>query len=480
MVPKVSKRGTSFKGALAYYLHDKRQEGEIDRQTNERVDWTETRGFHKNELDPDLAGRIMAATAMDQDRLKEQAGVKRTGQKSKGSVYAYSIAWHPDEKGKIDRAEMLKAADQSLKALGAQDRQAIIVAHNDEPHPHVHVIVNLVSAKDGRNLTVHADRNKLSAWALAYRKERGEEKIYCPKRNERAEAAQKKRDGQQVDFVAGEKSRPRGMENDFNRAKAANQNEALSERDRQKAEDAALAVHSRSQAHRHKREWIDLDDRLKFKKVEIRSHAKEAIKRAREQVKEQFRPVWRDLFRTQYRDRQFFDKREKRLSGKVENALLVIAHRRQIDPDGSRGFMGDAFNFLTSKKARAEALEKLHKVDQRNLGKEEREAVGAAISAVKADRSALLSQAGKSYDSDRIALIERQAFEKKQLQAKWKHRTAERKRAYDAIVQKAAAKRSAKPHPDSQGQARKDFNRAAENTKRRRKSRSRSRKRTRD
>ncbi len=64
-----------------------------------------------------------------------------TGQKSKGAVLHYSIAWHPDEADKIDRAEMLRAADASLKAIGAHDRQAVIVAHNDEPHPHVHVIV---------------------------------------------------------------------------------------------------------------------------------------------------------------------------------------------------------------------------------------------------------------------------------------------------------------------------------------------------
>ena len=62
------------------------------------------------------------------------------------------------------------------------------------PHPHVHVIVNLVSAQDGRNLTVHADRNKLSAWTSTYRRERGEEHLYCPQRAKRAEAAERTND----------------------------------------------------------------------------------------------------------------------------------------------------------------------------------------------------------------------------------------------------------------------------------------------
>ena len=148
MVPNVAKAGTSFKGAFAYYLHDKRQEGESVRDTSERVGWTETRNLATR--DPELAARIMAATAIDQERLKREAGIKNTGRKSANSVYAYSLAWHPDEAGKIGKAEMLRAADESLQAIGAAGRQAVIVAHTDEPHPHVHVIVNRVSMEDGR------------------------------------------------------------------------------------------------------------------------------------------------------------------------------------------------------------------------------------------------------------------------------------------------------------------------------------------
>ena len=462
MVPKIAQRGTSFKGALAYYLHDKRQEGEVDRQTNERVAWTETRGFYKDNLNPELAGRVMAATAMDQDRLKAEAGVRNTGQKSKGAVYAYSIAWHPDENGKIDRAEMLKAADQSLKAIGAQDRQAILVAHNDEAHPHVHVIVNLVSQEDGRNLSVHADRNKLSAWALSYRKERGEEKLYCPKRCERAETAARKRSGETVDFVAGEKSRSRSVEKDFKRAKAANENEALSVRDKQKAKDSALSVAGKSQAHRHKREWVDLDDRYKHKKRQIITNAKEIANDTEDQIKEQYSPLFRELYRNQYKENQIFNKRETKVFGKIENALYVVANRREIDPDNSRGLMGHAFNFLTSKKARANALEKLHKVEVRHLGKHQREEIGAAINAINVDKTALISRAGATYDTERTALIQRQAEEKKELQAKWKQRNLERRRAFDTIVKKAKVKERA---PENHVQP--EFKSAAEGTKRR-------------
>ena len=108
MVPNVAKAGTSFKGAGLYYLHDKRQDDESERLTSERVAWTHVRNMPVQ--DPELGLRIMAATALDQQRLKEEAGIKATGRKSANSVYAYSLAWHPEEHGRIDRDEMMKAA----------------------------------------------------------------------------------------------------------------------------------------------------------------------------------------------------------------------------------------------------------------------------------------------------------------------------------------------------------------------------------
>lgn len=68
MVPRIPRTkgkgvGTSFKGTAAYLLHD---EGQA--QTSDRVLWTDTRNLATD--NPDQAWRVMAATAMDSDRLK--------------------------------------------------------------------------------------------------------------------------------------------------------------------------------------------------------------------------------------------------------------------------------------------------------------------------------------------------------------------------------------------------------------------------
>ena len=68
---------------------------------------------------------------------------------------------------------MSRAVDGSLQALGMEDRQAVVVAHNDTDHRHLHVVVNRVSAEDGRAANRSNDRLKLSRWAERWEREHG-------------------------------------------------------------------------------------------------------------------------------------------------------------------------------------------------------------------------------------------------------------------------------------------------------------------
>src|SRR5689334_16795430 len=116
MVPAVTEGGSSFKGASLYYLHDKRRPGEAERLTSERVAWTHT--VNLSTAVPERAWRIMADTAMRQGEIKAAAGEKATGRKLTKPVYAYSLAWHPEQRP--DREHMLSTALDSLKAQGLE------------------------------------------------------------------------------------------------------------------------------------------------------------------------------------------------------------------------------------------------------------------------------------------------------------------------------------------------------------------------
>jgi hypothetical protein len=182
MVPRIAKRGQSFKGAGLYYLHDK------GAMTAERVEWTHTANLPTN--DPEKAMKCMAWTAMHADDLKRESGASAAGRETTaGSVYSYSLSWHGEQSP--DKAAMLSAALATLERLGLSEHQAVIVAHGDTQHPHAHIIVNLVHPETGRTESISHDKRKLSAWASEY--ERGEGKIYC---TEREENARRRQEGQ--------------------------------------------------------------------------------------------------------------------------------------------------------------------------------------------------------------------------------------------------------------------------------------------
>ena len=69
------------------------------------------------------------------------------GRKLEKPVCHYSLSWAKDEKP--DRQEMRWAAQESLKALGMERHQALVVSHRDG-QPHVHVIANRVDPESGK------------------------------------------------------------------------------------------------------------------------------------------------------------------------------------------------------------------------------------------------------------------------------------------------------------------------------------------
>ena len=170
MVVKMSSPGRSFGGVADYCLHDPRMPGEAHHpESAERVEWTETRNLATEH--GDRAARIMSATAEAAPELKRLAGGAATGRKLEKPVCHYSLNWAKDEKP--DRQEMRRAAAESLKALGMERRQALIVSHRDG-QPHVHVIANRVDPESGKAAGLSRSKLKLSKWAEGYEREQGE------------------------------------------------------------------------------------------------------------------------------------------------------------------------------------------------------------------------------------------------------------------------------------------------------------------
>ena len=126
--------GTSF-GDLAAYLGG----------GDDRVGWVETR----NVFASDVPGAVV--------EMREQAALSSRCERP---VYHVTIAFDPSDNP--TEAEVRGAVDRTLRDVGLEDHQALVVRHVDRDHAHVHVMVNRVSP-DGRAWSTSQDRRRLRA-----------------------------------------------------------------------------------------------------------------------------------------------------------------------------------------------------------------------------------------------------------------------------------------------------------------------------
>ncbi|MFL9828755.1 relaxase/mobilization nuclease domain-containing protein [Rhodoplanes sp. SY1] len=171
MIVKFNRAGKSFKGLAAYLTHDAGRA-----QSSERVAWTHTLNLANDEVP--LAVDEMLWTCRAAQDLKREAGVSAGGRRLENPVKHFSLNWHPDDKP--EKHEMIEAVEDFVRHLGWEDRQAILIAHSDRQHAHVHVMLNTVSPVDGRAIDTAFEHVRASNWALSY--ERSRFRIHCEQR----------------------------------------------------------------------------------------------------------------------------------------------------------------------------------------------------------------------------------------------------------------------------------------------------------
>jgi len=411
MVPAVTEGGRSFKGAALYYLHDKRQAGEAERLTSDRLAWTHT--VNLSSADPERAWRIMADTAMSQAELKAAAGEKATGRKLTKPVYAYSLAWHPEQRP--DREHMLSAALDSLKAQGLEGYQAIILAHSDEPHQHLHVLVNRVHPETGKAATLSNNTLKLSKWAEAYEKQHG--KIYCNKR------VDNNRRREQGEFVRDPR-KPRAAY-EFERAAGNDSISAEFIKANEKQKDAQLYEIGRTIKESHARQWEELKRVYAAGRKQINDHGQTLKTAKAAQVKDAYRERWTMLAQTQRAERRELWRREDGFLSRLLHGLSLLKEIRE-------NHEGNAFMIalaLFSRQGHMQALVRRHEAERRDLAREIRDVTNREQIQIDKGTRADLDRLRGQFLNQCAALRTTQDREHGEQRERWKVRNAERKAA---------------------------------------------------
>jgi hypothetical protein len=435
MIVKLHKTGTSFVGATRYVMHDKRA------ATSHRVQWAETVNVGTD--DPHAAAKVMAFVAMDANRLKSEAGVAAGGRKSNQHVLHATLSWTAAEAPTLTKQHQLEAAAWFLKKLGAEDRQAIIVAHNDQKNaPHIHLIVNRCSTLDGRMLSSSFEKMKSSEWALAYERSRGE--IHCHQRAINAKARERGH------YVRGRQDEARHFQE--MRQRAGNNPDLLAQVEAEKSR-MKRAYHALKEAEREaKRRQAEIDRKHRGQYATLRSETRREINKSKQRVRDSFADAWAEEYFEAETQKAAFELREKHILGRGQNALRGVRWQDLIGKDRirgqRRGVLAEAFGALGDAGKRLELLKRQQDYREQLLRQKQNFAMHKAVQETRREAAAKLQTLHRQYTAERQRHDEQARRRQVELTAAVRQVGRERYRNWTQALneQKRQAQTAAKTH----------------------------------
>ncbi len=446
-------RGTSFKGALQYVLHDKGAD------TAERVGFIELRNLAADQ--PHGTWREMMALCDAADDLKKRAGVKATGRKMTKPVYAFTLNWH--EADRPDADHMRQTALSALRALGMENLQAVIVEHTDRPHRHVHVIVNLIDPDTGKAVSLSNDAHKLDRWADDYEVAQGV--IRSPDRRAKFHA---------LDNGLPPPKRPSQKSREEWEATRRLHSERQQRRAAEIKAAYAAKVADLKGRHRFAREARTTEGEVLWKTNRADSKAIhdryqpfiDAIWKSRR--KSQPHPFtvqalrdmwelheWKKLGQRQWRQRRAFDARERSFLGVIANAV-----RLHFGRSGRPGIAG-LFYLLVSGNERRRQFQMLQEHNKKGLQERQAQSKRNRADVLRAARRVELARLSDEYRRSRRAMVERHAREIAAERAEWKKVAAERQKNWAEFKRDFAMPESARDAAKDGVSPREDFLHAA-------------------
>ncbi len=341
MRPSIHKRGTNFKTALNYVLHDPQKE------TTERVDWAFSVNCGTD--DPSDAWRPMYDTWDRRNALKRESGVDMRGRDNKAPVMHYTISWAPDDRP--SKQQMIDAALKSLKALGLESHQAVIAAHNDKEHLHVHIVVNTVNPMTGKTAELKYPAYKLQDVAREHDRQRAAHQAerdaaarklppYTRNSEEREKNMALLRPRDIIDQMRPEKPEP------HHRRRALEKRDVINRMKRHRAEnDHAHMVERDALWAVHRAERDDLYRR-----------STQACHVAIDYVRDRFKSRWRDLHKAQREEWKYVERIQH---NPLERAVYVFVNSERL-ANGKGLSMKRKAELIASPKKLFQAVERVH------------------------------------------------------------------------------------------------------------------------
>ena len=161
-------------------------------------------------------------------------------------------------------------------------------------------------------------------------------------------------------------------------------------------------------------------------KDEVTRSLRAEIAATKQALKEAQRPEWRALYREQWKENRRFERADQTLAGRIGHALQ--AGRREGE---SR--IGGFFRAMVSAERRLAPLQAAQERARAEMGKNARQAVKAAVDALRAEYRPIYQATYGEYQEARSQLLARQQGEREQLKALWSARHDDRRQALQQL-----------------------------------------------
>lgn len=315
---------------------------------------------HLGDTCPDDVWAAMRDTWAARSRLKLAAGVELRGRDNRAPVLHYTLSWHKDDNPTPEH--MQKVALESLLALGLGGHQAVIAAHTDKEHLHVHVVANTVNPENGRTADLKFSKLHFSRWAEAYEREHG---IHCEERirnnEERRLVAQHRAKEASEILMARDKAitlpEPAPYlpikHKPVQRAAWFDKKDIT---DRMKRLRAEMDLH-------HKVERNATWQRQKKERDALDANTKAAVDNVRQHMADKYRGTWRELYKVQKREMKHV---ERIATHPLERAVYVYSQRDRLGR-GSPLTLRQMVPLITNHGKLLDAVDRVHARERRNV-----------------------------------------------------------------------------------------------------------------
>jgi len=397
MIPRLHKRGTSFKGACGYILHD------AQKTSRDRVLWSATQNLISK---ADDAWFEMFATTRDQAALKEQSGHSARGRKNTNPVLHMTLSWAVGESPTPEH--MRETALSSLKAMGLEAHQAVMAAHCDKDHLHLHIVVNTIHPETGITAPLKYTKERLSRWAEAYEREHG---IHCEQRIINNDERRRALDQQPIHHVTAAEAMRLGqglgnepLKQQPRPRKPVKHRSPHRQRHIAKADVIDRMKRYRAEFdHRHMVERDETWSRHRQEFAELVTTTKQAAVVAQDYVEKKYKPHWRELYAAQRKESRSVAKDRNHI---FERAVYVFVNADRLG-SGKRLSLRNKIQLICSPTKLMDAVGRMHARERKGLAQIEKAETAERLDRVWAHHQprfdALRARQSAERDAQRLA-----------------------------------------------------------------------------